>query len=294
MHSLLVRRRVVSVAMTLACVIALGLAMLAAIPSAAQEEDAEVGHPAHVHIGTCAELGEVVYALSDVGPGTVRNGTPSTGGVVVGQTEDVRPVDVSSTTIDATLESITDGTHAINVHESADNIQVYIACGNIGGVQFGNTLTIGLGELNDSGYSGVAVLRADGEQTVVTVYLSETESTTLEAPAEDEGDATAEPEVTPEEEEAADEGDDDAAPAAAAVAISGFAFAPNVLEITAGTTVTWTNNDGANHTVTADDGSFDSGAFGSGATFSVTFDIPGTYTYFCGIHGSMTGTIVVT
>ena len=49
------------------------------------------------------------------------------------------------------------------------NIQVYIACGNIGGTQYGNTLVIGLDELNDSGYSGVAVLRADGEQTVGVV-----------------------------------------------------------------------------------------------------------------------------
>jgi plastocyanin len=267
--------------------------MLSAGPSAAQEENAEVGHPAHIHDGTCAELGEVVYALSDVGPGTVRNGTPSTGGVVVGQTEDVRPVDVSSSTIDATLESITDGTYAINVHESADNIQVYIACGNIGGVQFGNTLTIGLGELNDSGYSGVAVLRADGEQTVVTVYLSEIESTNLDASTDEGDDGAAEADVTPTSEGTTDEGDDGAAAEAAAVSISDFAFAPNVLEISAGTTVTWTNNDGANHTVTADDGSFDSDSISTGGTFSFTFDTPGTYTYHCDFHGSMTATIVV-
>jgi len=288
MESVRVRRRLVSVWLTAACVAALGMALVAAGPSAAQEE-AEGGHPAHIHDGTCSELGEVVYALSDVGPGIVRNGTGTTGGKVVGQTEDIRPVDVSSTNVDATLESITSGTYAVNVHESKENIQNYIACGNIGGTQYGNTLVIGLGELNDSGYSGVAVLRADGEQTVVTVYLTENESTSIEAPPADEGTA----DVTPTEEGQTDEGGQ-TAPASAAVSISNFAFDPGVLEIAAGTTVTWTNNDGANHTVTADDGSFDSGSFGSGATFSFTFDTPGTFTYHCDIHSNMTGSVVVT
>ena len=141
--------------------------------------------------------------------------------------------------------------------------------------------------MNDSGYSGTAVLRADGEQTVVTVYLSESEPTSIEAPAADEGAANPTEEPT-------DEPADEPAPASAAVNISDFAFAPNVLEVTAGTTVTWTNNDGANHTVTADDGSFDSGSIGSGGTFSVTFDTPGTYAYHCNIHGNMTATVVVT
>jgi plastocyanin len=283
-------RRVTLLPLTLACIVALGLAMIAAGPGAAQEEGAEAGHPAHIHDGTCAELGEVVYALSDVGPGTVRNGEVSTGGQVVGQTEDIFPVDVSSTTVDVPLSKITDGTYAVNVHESAENIQNYIACGNIGGTQFGNTLVIGLGELNGSGYTGTAVLRADGDQTVVTVYLSESEPTSIEAPAADNGanDATA----VPTDEGATDNGGD-AASASASVNISNFAFDPNVLEVTAGTTVTWTNNDGANHTVSADDGSFDSGSIGSGGSFSVTFDTPGTYTYHCNIHGNMTGTVVV-
>jgi plastocyanin len=76
-----------------------------------------------------------------------------------------------------------------------------------------------------------------------------------------------------------------------AVAIAGFAFEPATLEVAAGTEVTWTNQDPAQHTVTADDGSFDSGPIDQGATFSTT--VNGPVTYVCAIHPTMTGTIRV-
>lgn len=79
----------------------------------------------------------------------------------------------------------------------------------------------------------------------------------------------------------------------AAVSIVGFAFQPGSLEVAAGTTVTWTNDDPAPHTVTAADGSFDSGTLASGATFSQVFDQAGTFAYACAIHPTMTGTIIV-
>jgi plastocyanin len=78
-----------------------------------------------------------------------------------------------------------------------------------------------------------------------------------------------------------------------AVAIEGFAFAPATLEVPAGTEVTWTNRDPEAHTVTADDGSFDSGAIDPDGAFSVTFDQSGTVTYVCNIHPAMTGTVRV-
>ena len=85
------------------------------------------------------------------------------------------------------------------------------------------------------------------------------------------------------------------APAAGgdAVAIKDFAFAPASLTVAAGSTVTWTNEDGAAHTATADDGSFDSGSLATGATFSQTFDTAGSFPYKCAIHPNMTGTIEV-
>jgi plastocyanin len=82
--------------------------------------------------------------------------------------------------------------------------------------------------------------------------------------------------------------------AAAAVTIQNFAFSPVSLEVAAGTTVTWTNNDGTAHSATADDGSWDTGSIAPGDSASITFDTPGTYTYHCMFHPSMTATIVVT
>jgi hypothetical protein len=58
--------------------------------------------------------------------------------------------------------------------------------------------------------------------------------------------------------------------------------------------VTWTNAGSRQHTVTADDGSFDSGRLDPGEQFSQTFDQPGTFTYFCGFHPEMQGSVVVT
>ena len=56
---------------------------------------------------------------------------------------------------------------------------------------------------------------------------------------------------------------------------------------------TWTNRDGTAHSVKSDDGSFVSQDLDPGQTFTATFKTPGTFAYVCGIHSSMTGTVVV-
>lgn len=86
----------------------------------------------------------------------------------------------------------------------------------------------------------------------------------------------------------------DSGGAAGSVQIAGFAFAPANLTVPVGSTVTWTNGDSTTHTVTADDGSFDSGQLAQGATFSQVFATAGTFTYHCAIHSSMKATITVT
>jgi plastocyanin len=75
--------------------------------------------------------------------------------------------------------------------------------------------------------------------------------------------------------------------------IADFAFSPDQTEVPVGTELTWTNDDPTAHTVTADDGSFDSGVLDSGSRFSFVFDRPGTFTYACAIHPSMRGTVLV-
>jgi plastocyanin len=77
------------------------------------------------------------------------------------------------------------------------------------------------------------------------------------------------------------------------VSIKNMAFSPNALNVTAGTTVTWVNNDGTTHTVTADDGSFDSGDIAPGGSFTHKFAAVGTVSYHCNIHPMMTGSVAV-
>jgi hypothetical protein len=77
------------------------------------------------------------------------------------------------------------------------------------------------------------------------------------------------------------------------IGITDFAFDPTTVEIEMGTTVTWTNNDDVPHTATGLAGEFDTGTIGPGESASFTFDTPGTYTYYCEIHPSMQGTIIV-
>ena len=71
------------------------------------------------------------------------------------------------------------------------------------------------------------------------------------------------------------------------------AFAPAATTVAVGEEVTWVNTDGVAHTTTADDGAWDSGSLASSEEFTFVADEPGTYAYFCAIHPSMTGELVV-
>lgn len=78
------------------------------------------------------------------------------------------------------------------------------------------------------------------------------------------------------------------------VSIIDLTFDPAVIEVPVGTTVEWSNDDPFDHTVTAQDGTFNSAIMGSGDRFEHTFDTEGSFEYFCAIHPTMTGTVVVT
>lgn len=86
-------------------------------------------------------------------------------------------------------------------------------------------------------------------------------------------------------------------PVGDAVTLRGSAFDPPTLAVVAGTPVTWTNRDVIAHTSTSGvpgvpDGAWDGPLYPNG-TFSFTFTRAGTYTYFCRVHASMYGSIVV-
>jgi plastocyanin len=88
----------------------------------------------------------------------------------------------------------------------------------------------------------------------------------------------------------------DATPAATtgtAISIEDFAYEPRALRATAGDTITVTNTDDTAHTVTADDGGFDTGDIAGAGTATFTVGGPGQYRYHCDIHNYMTGTVTV-
>jgi plastocyanin len=82
------------------------------------------------------------------------------------------------------------------------------------------------------------------------------------------------------------------------VSMVGISFAPAEVHVAPGTMVIWTNSSQLTHTVTAADGSSDSGDVTPGAMYTQEFDTPGTYPYYCQYHGApggqdMSGVIVV-
>lgn len=94
----------------------------------------------------------------------------------------------------------------------------------------------------------------------------------------------------------------DAAPVAdtgGRVLVQGFRFQPAELTVAVGSTVTWSNEDDIRHTATsgtpgAADGRFAVALDGKGTQGSASFGEAGRYTYFCEVHTSMLGTVVVT
>ena len=94
---------------------------------------------------------------------------------------------------------------------------------------------------------------------------------------------------------------DGAASASGAVApeptvdIVNFVFEPKSLTVKAGTTVTWTNEDTAVHSIkdTSPLATPVSPDLAKGATFTITYGQPGSYSYICGIHQYMTGSVQV-
>lgn len=82
-------------------------------------------------------------------------------------------------------------------------------------------------------------------------------------------------------------------PAANTVTMYNMAFSPGNLKVKTGTTITWSNDDNMSHTVTSDNGTFNSGTLKTGETFKYTFNTVGSFPYHCNFHSGMKGTVVV-
>lgn len=132
-----------------------GISAQDATPAASPAAGGSMTHPAHIHAGTCDEL--------DPNPAF-----PLTSLMQIESSD----VAMSTTTLDVSIEDILAAPHAINVHESPENVANYVACGNVEGPVVDGKLVIGLSELNDSGIAGVAVLESnDAGGTDVTAYV---------------------------------------------------------------------------------------------------------------------------
>ncbi len=114
-------------------------------------------------------------------------------------------------------------------------------------------------------------------------------------PAPPAGATEAAPEATPEATE-----ESSAPGAAVTIDMANFAYQPGDITVAAGTAVTWVNKDsGMRHSATAADGSFDTGLLDGGQEATIVLNTPGTYIYYCTLHGSpdgsgMAATITVT
>ena len=175
--------------LTIGTVLAGGLGIGGAGLVLAQDEEAVTpSHPAHIHAGTCGEdldpnpLGPLTNIEPRMNEDSDDENANSPQGVLTATTV----LYSMSDEVEVPWEDMLATSHAINIHESDENIDVYIACGDIGGVVVDGELVIALHPQSESGHTGIAVLTEDGDGNVdVEIYLSE--------PAD--GDAA--PDVTP-------------------------------------------------------------------------------------------------
>jgi len=161
------------------------LTLLAGLPSAGAQgtppaqDGTAADHPAHIHSGTCNTLGDVVYPLNNLQAASMAASPAATPGVVtLPATPEATSIPgvsgivaQSTTDVDVSLDDLLAEDFAINVHESPQNIQIYIACGDLTGTPENGELTIDLQELNASGFAGQAVLTDNGDGTT-TVMVS--------------------------------------------------------------------------------------------------------------------------
>ena len=162
-----------------------------AAPETNVEAELEL-HPAHIHAGTCEDLGDIVYRLNDLQAAAQVADPDATPILDLGATPDAESamgpygvVAQSGTEVDVSLDELLSGEYAIDVHESAENIQNYLACGEITGSVENGELFIELMELGNSGFYGQAELSDQGDDTTivnVSLFSVEVDGTPVATP----------------------------------------------------------------------------------------------------------------
>lgn len=132
-------------------------------------EPVDVAHPARLHTGGCADLGEVVEPLSDL-TRTQGELVGAPGAIIASRSFTIVPI---------SLDDLQAADYALNVLLSAEEIDTSLACGEIGGiVDASGALTIGLREMGGLGHTGIAYL-APGEEegtTGILIFMTETDA----------------------------------------------------------------------------------------------------------------------
>ena len=257
------KMRTVGITALALCLAGLGGVRLGTFSGWAQE--ASPPRPSHIHSGDCDELGEVIQPLTAL---TVPTGA-------VSGNADAVVAEAAFTSIPLTLETLVAEDHALKVHLSRDQIQTYLACGDIGGtVDANGALIVGMKELDGSGYAGIAYLAPAGNgQTSVSVMIARVLPGGDAAPAE----GAPAPAETPA---AAAEG-----PALVDVSLTNFAI-DMPAELAAGPTrFVIVNNGAAPHNLVVEgEGTTKRLAnnLQPGQSGNLNVDLaPGTYTVFC-------------
>lgn len=158
--------------------------------------------PGHIHDGSCAELGDVVYALNNATvDGLAADYNAGSDSAFIGS--DAALTDyISETSLDVSLDEIMSADHAVNFHLSGDEAGTYIACGDLGGFVHDGVLSVGLvpvAEFPDTQFAGSAILTDNGDNTTtVMVHLVELRNDGGATPAATSyGTPDATPDATP-------------------------------------------------------------------------------------------------
>jgi hypothetical protein len=149
--------------------------IVAGMGLAAAQDDAaaEPSMPAFIEAGECSDLdANPVATLNNVEPiGASDEGEeerqvqgPLTASLVLTST---------SEDVDLAFDDMLAETHSVTVHLSQEDLQTYVACGEIGGVVSDDQLVVALHEVDGSGYNGIAILSKDDDGNVdATLYLA--------------------------------------------------------------------------------------------------------------------------